>query len=77
MTTNHKRFEELFKDMKGEEVTTGEIKFKLRQAYPDMNEGSMLPNDHAEGNKSPCWCAKNRLNKPIFDKVKRGVYKVR
>jgi len=39
--------------------------------------GSILPNDHAEGNLSPCRCAKNRENDPIFDRDDDGNYRVR
>ena len=35
------------------------------------------PNDHAEGNTCPCFCARNRTNQPIFDRLGIGVYEVR
>jgi len=46
-------------------------------AESDIVPGSILPNDHAEGNLSPCRCAKNRENDPIFDREPNGNYRVR
>ncbi|GLI53345.1 hypothetical protein [Thermodesulfovibrio yellowstonii] len=73
--TNHERFVETFKGMSGKELSTSEIRDIIIKKFPDMNRGSILPNDHAEGNKSVCWCAgtENR----VFDRIKRGLYKVR
>lgn len=76
MTTNHERFKATFKTS-GEELTTKQIRDRLRNKYPEMAEGSMLPNDHAKGNESPCKCAKNKRNEPIFDQIKEGLYRVR
>jgi len=46
----------------------------MKAAYPDFKIGSNRPNDHAEGSASPCRCAKNRNNPPIFKKVSRGLF---
>lgn len=73
--TNHDRFVEALKDMGGKELSTSAIKTIILQKFPDMNFGSILPNDHAGGNKSPCWCA--NTEKRIFDRISRGMYKVR
>jgi hypothetical protein len=75
MLTNHERFEQTFKVMIGEVLSTAEIKDTLRKRFSEMSEGSMLPNDHAQGNKSACWCA--TTGKRIFDKIHHGLYRVR
>jgi hypothetical protein len=46
-------------------------------AESDIELGSILPNDHAEGNAAACWCAKNRRNQPIFERVGPRLYLVR
>ena len=73
--TNHDRFEKMFKDKSGQTLKTAEIKKILKKRFLDMNEGSMLPNDHAEGNKSPCSCA--GTERKIFNRIERGLYSVR
>ena len=45
------------------------------QRESDINPGSILPNDHAKGNKGACKCAGTELR--IFDRVGHGLYKVR
>lgn len=67
--------EEAFRDQRGEQLSTAEIKKILKNRYPGMKEGSMLPNDHGEGNKTPCWCA--ATERRLFDRVSRGQYRVR
>lgn len=73
--TNHEKFVEAFRNRKGKELSTAEIENILLKTFPDMNTGSILPNDHAAGNNSACWCAgtENR----IFDRIHHGVYRVR
>jgi len=73
--TNHDRFALAFQGMQGKILRTREIKSILLTKFPYMNPGSMLPNDHAKGNKSPCSCA-SKPNR-IFDRIDRGLYKVR
>lgn len=73
--TNHERFRLAFSDMQGRTVSTQEIIHILSKKFPEMARGSMLPNDHAGGNKHPCWCA--RKDERIFDRVKLGMYKIR
>lgn len=73
--TNHDRFAEAFKEHANRELSTGEIKTILLERYPDFKLGSILPNDHAEGNENPCSCA--RTDARIFDRLKRGLYRVR
>jgi hypothetical protein len=73
--TNHDRFRRAFAHRRNEVLTTAQIRHILRRAYPDMSEGSALPNDHAEGNKSDCGCA--GTSSRIFDRLRRGLYRVR
>jgi hypothetical protein len=73
--TNHERFEAAFLPHHGKEFSTAEIRGILRRKYPAMSEGSMLPNDHAEGNRSACPCA-GKANR-LFDRVYRGRFRVR
>lgn len=56
-------------------LSTKQIISFCSKKFPQMKRGSMLPNDHADGNESDCRCA--RTDKRIFDRIKRGVYKVR
>lgn len=73
--TNHDRFVQAFKGMGGKELSTSEIKAIIIGIFPDMNQRSILPNDHASGNKSPCWCAGS--DKRVFDRITHGRYRVR
>jgi hypothetical protein len=72
---NHERFAKAFEKYAGRTFTTNRIKEILLRAYPDFSLGSILPNDHAEGNKSPCSCA--RTPDRVFDRIDRGHYRVR
>ena len=71
-TTNHDLIAKVFRDSRGQEFSTDAIKKKLDGV---VVPGSVLPNDHAEGNKSPCWCA--GTEERLFDKVRTGQYRVR
>jgi hypothetical protein len=70
--TNHERFAETFKPFAGRDFTTAQIKTMLKGI---VSEGTILPNDHAAGNKNPCRCA--NTDDRIFDRIKRGLYRVR
>ena len=72
--TNHDRFVEVFKSRGSQIFTTKEIE-ELMEKESDITSGSVLPNDHATGNKSACRCARTELR--IFDRLERGRYKVR
>jgi hypothetical protein len=73
--TNHDRFVEVFKERGEQEFTTREIE-RLMEEESDITPGSIRPNDHSnEGNKSDCRCARTDLR--IFDRIKRGKYRVR
>jgi hypothetical protein len=74
--TNHDRFVNVFANRIGRTFTTAEIT-KHMLAESDIKLGSILPNDHGEGNVAACWCAKNHSNQPIFEKVGAGLYRVR
>ncbi len=73
--TNHERFKKAFSGKKGQVYITAEIKNVLHDKFPEMKEGSMLPNDHGEGNKSPCWCSGEE--EQIFNRIDYRTYKVR
>jgi len=74
MRTNHDRFVQVFRDRDGRVFSTKQI-VALMKSHSDIAQGSILPNDHAEGNKSACWCA--RTNARIFDRIGRARYRVR
>jgi len=73
--TNHDRFFEAFREHANLEYSTAEIGNKVKERFPEFNLGSNRPNDHAQGNKGECPCA--RTDSRIFDKVKVGLYRVR
>jgi hypothetical protein len=72
---NHQRFVEAFKHMGGQELETNQIEIIILKKFPEMPLGSVHPNDHGEGNKSSCKCA--RTNDRIFDRIRIGLYRVR
>jgi len=73
--SNHDMFAEAFKEYANQVLKTEDIGRILLRHYPEFNTGSILPNDHAGGDKGACECA--RKDWRIFDKVKRGLYRVR
>jgi len=72
--SNHDRFIQVFKNRAGQIFRTRDI-VSLMLNESDIELGSILPNDHAKGNKSDCWCAGTQAR--IFDQIKRGLYQVR
>lgn len=74
--TNHDRFVSVFKTRSGRTFSTAEI-VNIMLDESDIAPGSILPNDHADGNAASCWCSKNHLNQPIFHRVTPGLYRVR
>lgn len=74
LVTNHDRFASVFKNRTGRTFSTTEI-MKLMLAESDIQPGSVLPNDHGEGNKGECPCV--GTDRQIFDRVGRGTYRVR
>jgi len=73
--SNHKMLATALKDYKGKILSTSEIKTITLKFFPQFSEGSILPNDHAEGNNCPCSCA--GTERRIFNKIDRGQYLVR
>jgi hypothetical protein len=74
--TNHDRYVEAFRGHADEEFSTADILKVLKARYgEEFSAGSNRPNDHAEGNKSDCACA--RTDRRIFDRLKRNLYRVR
>lgn len=72
--TNHEMIAAAVKSQHGKVLSTSDIRTIVLNAFPQFNEGSLLPNDHAQGNKCPCSCAGTR--KRIFDRIARGQYRV-
>jgi len=72
--TNHDKFVRAFRGMEGKTLTTKKIE-QIMLNKTDIKKGSIRPNDHAEGNACPCWCAKT--DKRIFDRIKKGSFIVR
>lgn len=72
--TNHDMMYAALKDYKGRSLSTSEIKTIVLRSFPQFSEGSLLPNDHAQGNKNPCSCAKTEQR--IFNRIMRGSYRV-
>lgn len=72
--TNHDRFASVFKNRAGRTFSAAEIR-ELMLAESDIQPGSVLPNDHGEGNKGECPCV--GTDRQIFERVERGTYRVR
>jgi hypothetical protein len=72
--TNHDMIAAAVKSYRGQTLTTSDIRKIVVGAFPDFNVGSLLPNDHATGNKSCCACADTKSR--IFDQVECGKYLV-
>lgn len=72
--TNHDRFASVFTNRIGRTFSTAEI-MKLMLVESDIQPGSVLPNDHGEGNKGECPCV--GTDKQIFERLGRGTYRVR
>ena len=72
---NHERIKRAVSSARGRTLKTEKIKALCHDLFPEMPDGSILPNDHAEGNKNPCWCA----GKPerLFDRTGYAHYRVR
>jgi hypothetical protein len=73
--TNHDKLADALRHHVGKELSTAHIAEIVQSVYPNFPAGSVLPNDHADGNKSCCKCATTPQR--IFDRVKVGVYRVR
>ena len=73
--TNHDMIATAVKKYRGKILETSEIKKIVLDAFPEFSEGSLRPNVHASGNKSPCVCA--GTEKRIFDRVEPSKYRVR
>jgi hypothetical protein len=67
--TNHDGFALVFRNRIGRTFSTAEIT-KLMLAESDIQPGSVLPNDHGEGNKGECPCV--GTDRQIFERLGRG-----
>jgi hypothetical protein len=72
---NHDMIASAVKDFRGKILEAGEIKKIVMAAFPKFTEGSLLPNDHAFGNKSCCACV--GTGRQIFDRIEPRKYLVR
>ena len=59
----------------GQEFSTQQIR-EIMLGESDIAEGSILPNDHAEGNKGTAFCCPG-TDRQIFDRLERSRYRVR
>lgn len=75
MKTIHDKIASAVSSFEGEILSTSKIIDVVRERYAEVARGSILPNDHGEGNKHPCWCAGTEQR--IFDKINHGKYLVR
>jgi hypothetical protein len=57
-------------------LSVDEIAILVRKLGIPFSEGSLLPNDHAEGNRSSCGCSLYRGGQPLFERVGYGRYRV-
>jgi len=73
--TNHDMIATAVKTYRGKVLDTSEIKKIVLDAFPNFNEGSLLPNDHAFGNKSCCSCV--GTGRQIFERIESRKYLVR
>ena len=73
--SNHDMMASAVKNYRGKVLETSQIKKIVLGAFPNFNEGSFLPNDHAFGNKSCCSCVGTK--RQIFDRIEPGKYLVR
>jgi hypothetical protein len=64
-------FASVFKNRVGRTFSTAEI-VKLMSSDSDIQIGSILPNDHGEGNKGERPCV--GTERQIFERVDRGMY---
>ena len=72
--TNHDRFAKVFEKRIDRTFSTAEIK-KLMLAESDIEPGSVLPNDHGEGNAGQCPCVGSP--RQIFSRIRHATYRVR
>jgi len=72
--SNHGMITSALDAYRGKILTTSEIRAIVLGAFPHFSKGSLLPNDHALGNKSPCSCA--GTDRRIFDRIEPGRYLV-
>ncbi len=74
--TDHDRFVNLFKSGKGRTLTRKQIIDIVQSSHPALERSSIMPSDHDDrGNKGECGCRK--FNDHVFERVGRGIYKVR
>lgn len=73
----HLNLSGLFKDRKGDILTTAEIRRIYEKKYINPDVMWVHPPDHCINrvNKVACWCAET--DEAIFERIKHGEYKVR
>ena len=73
----HEQLERIFQARKGAVLTTAEIKrlYKAQYDHPDVDW--VQPSDHSTNmtNKGACFCAQTK--RALFERIRRGVYRVR
>lgn len=71
---NHEMFALAVAPYKGSILSSSDIGRLVLGAFPHFNPGSLRPNDHALGNKSPCGCA--GTDRQVFNRIEFGKYLV-
>ena len=77
-TTDHDRIAALFKGRSGQIFQRKQIIDIVQRQYPYLARGSTIPSDHDDtgiGNSRDCGC--RGYGDHIFDRIGRGIYKVR
>ena len=72
---NHQIIASAVAPLAGSRLSTSQISDLVLAFDPSFQRGSLLVNDHAEGNAGACRCAGS--DSRIFDRVERGLYDVR
>ncbi|TMO28659.1 hypothetical protein CWC28_08510 [Pseudoalteromonas sp. S4492] len=73
---HHGKIRECFVEFRGSELTTKEIKSIIKLKMPSFDERWIHPSDHCINHTciGACECAKT--DSAIFERIKRGLYKV-
>ena len=72
---NHEEIARAVAAHKGGRFSSAKLGEMVMRSYPNFSPGSLLFNDHAEGNAGACRCAGTEDR--IFDQIARGYYYVR
>ena len=58
---------------KGDLITYGQIIAMVRKEYPETKKNCIIPSDYCDNHKNKdTWSGRHK----IFNKIKRGIYKI-